>query len=86
MHIVIIIESRTIVSLISSFHPKLVLMFFHTYSIRDLWNYVQSWNFVSIIIFLISVKEGGDNNCEKQLMIIGGEWEFDEDVLKYHGQ
>jgi hypothetical protein len=61
-------------------------MFFHTYSIRDLWNYVQSWNFVSIIIFLISVKEGGDNNCEKQLMIIGGEWEFDEDVLKYHGQ
>lgn len=36
MHIIIIIESTTIVSSISSFHLELVLMFLHTYSIREL--------------------------------------------------
>jgi hypothetical protein len=36
MHIVIIIELITIVSSVSSFHPKLVLMFFCAYSIREL--------------------------------------------------
>jgi hypothetical protein len=42
IHIIIIIESTIIVSSISSFHPELVLMFLHTYSIRELLNYVQS--------------------------------------------
>jgi len=35
MHIIIIIESTTIVSLISSFHLELILMYFHTNSIKN---------------------------------------------------
>jgi hypothetical protein len=36
MHIVITVDSTTIVSSISSFHLELIPMFFHTNSIRNL--------------------------------------------------
>jgi uncharacterized protein YjlB len=61
-------------------------MFFHTYSITELWNYVQSWNFASIAIFVTGVKKKGYNRCEKQLMIVDGKGEFDQDIFKYHEQ
>ncbi len=36
MHVVITFDSMTIVLLIFEFQPKLILMFFHTNSIREL--------------------------------------------------
>jgi hypothetical protein len=42
MHIVIIIESTTIMSSIPTFQPKLVPMFFHMDSIRKFTSYIQS--------------------------------------------
>jgi hypothetical protein len=79
MPIVIIIELRTIVSSISNFHPQLIPMFFHIYSIREFRNYVQSWNFTSIVIYFIGVRGGKNNKGDKQLMIVDGR-EFDQDV------
>jgi DNA integrity scanning protein DisA with diadenylate cyclase activity len=72
MHIVITIESTPIVSLISNFHPKSIPMYFHVDSIREFRNYVQSWNFISIVIYFTSVREGKNKKGEKQLMIVDG--------------
>jgi hypothetical protein len=58
MHIIITIESMTIVPSISSFHPKLIPMFFHIDSIKEFKNYVQKWNFTSIVNYFTSVKGG----------------------------
>lgn len=80
MHIIITIESTTIMSSISSFHLKLIPMFFHIDSIREFKNYVQRWNFTSIVIYFTSVRGGKNNKGEKQLMIIDGR-KFDQDVL-----
>ncbi len=56
-------------------------MFFHMDSMKEFRSFIQSWNFTTIIIIIIGVKGGGDNNGGKQLMIIDGEGEFDQDVL-----
>ncbi len=56
-------------------------MFFHMDSMRKFRSFIQSWNSTTIIIIIIGVKEGGDSNGEKQLMIINGEGEFDQNVL-----
>jgi len=40
MHVVIIIESITIMSSILAFQPKLVLMFFHMDSIREFKKFI----------------------------------------------
>jgi hypothetical protein len=42
MHVVITIESTTIVSSIPAFQPELVPMFYHMDSIREFKNYIQS--------------------------------------------
>jgi hypothetical protein len=81
MHIVIIVESTTIVSSISSFHLELVPIVFDTNSIREFINFVQSWSFANIMVIITSVRGGGDNNGEKQLMIVDGKGKFDQNVL-----
>ncbi len=50
MHVVITIESITIVLVIPTFQLKLIPMFFHMDSIREFKNYIQSWRFATIIV------------------------------------
>jgi hypothetical protein len=59
MHVVIIIESITIVSSIPTFQLKLIPMFFHMDSIREFKNYIQSWRFAAIIVIVIRVRGVG---------------------------
>ncbi len=81
MHVVITIESTTIVSSIFAFPPKLVPMFFHMDSISKFQKYIQSWRSPNIVVIVIGVKGVGDNKAEKQLLIADGECEFDQNVL-----
>jgi hypothetical protein len=56
MHVVIIIESTTIVSLISTFQHELVPMFFHMDSIRKFRSFIHNWRFATIVAIIISVR------------------------------
>ncbi len=56
MHVVITIESTTIVLSIPAFQPELILMFFHMDSIR---------RFITIGFIIIGVREVWDNEGEK---------------------
>jgi hypothetical protein len=77
MHVVITIELMTIVLSINIFEPKLVPMFFHMDSIREFKSFFQCWNYVIIV----GVKGGRDNKGERQLLIVNGEGEFDQDII-----
>jgi hypothetical protein len=77
MHVVITIELMTIVLSINIFEPKLVPMFFHMDSIREFKSFFQCWNYVIIV----GVKGGRDNKGERQLLIVNGEGEFEQDIL-----
>jgi hypothetical protein len=81
MHVVTIIESTTIVSLIPTFQLELVPMFFHMDSIKKFRNFIQSWTFVTIVAIVIGVRGIGDNKCEKTLLIIDREGEFDQNIF-----
>jgi len=50
-------------------------------SIRELRNFIQSWKYVTIVVIIINVKEIGDSKREKQLLIVNGKGEFDQDVF-----
>ncbi len=77
MHVVITIESTTIVSSIPSFQPKIVPMFFHMDSIRKFRNSILRWRSAPIVIIVIGVKGIGDNRNEKQLLIADRKGKFD---------
>ncbi len=77
MHVVIIVESTIIVSLITPFEPELVPMFSHMDSIRVFRNFIQSWSSIIIVITIVGVKGEGNSTCEKPLLITNGEGEFD---------
>ncbi len=62
MHVVITIESSTIVSPITIFEP--VPMFFHMDSIRKFKSFLQNWNFVTIVVIIIGVTGRGNNKGE----------------------
>jgi len=49
-------------------------------SIREFRSFIQSWRSTTILIIVIGVREVGDNKGEKQLLIIDGKNEFDQDV------
>jgi len=83
MHIVITIESITIVPSILAFQLKLIPMFFQMDSIRKFRNFIQRWRSTTIVVIIISVRGVGDNKGEKQLLIIDGEGEFDQDVFTF---
>jgi hypothetical protein len=53
MHVVITIESTTIVSSITIFDPKLVPMFFHMDSIKEFRSFFQNQSFVIILSSLL---------------------------------
>ncbi len=78
MHVVISIEQTTIVSSIPTFQPKLIPMFFHMDSIREFRSFIQSWKFPTIVIIVIGVKGIKDSKDEKQLLIINGKGEFNQ--------
>jgi len=65
MHVVITIESTTIVLSIPAFQPELILMFFHMDSIREFRSSIQSWRFITIGFIIIGVREVWDNEGEK---------------------
>ncbi len=76
MHVVITIESTTIVSSILAFQTKLVPMFFHMDLIRKFQNSIHSWRFATIAIIVIGVRGIKDNKVEKQLLIADGKVNF----------
>jgi hypothetical protein len=73
MHVVIIIESTTIVSSILAFQLELVPMFFPMDLIRKFKNYIKSWRLTTIVVIVIGVRGVGDNKTKKQLLIVDGE-------------
>jgi hypothetical protein len=83
MHVVIIIESTTIVSSIHAFQTKLVPMFFHMDSIIKFKNSIQSWRSTTIVVIVIGVKGIKDIKGEKQLLIIDREGEFDQYIIVF---
>jgi hypothetical protein len=72
MHVVITIELMTIMSPIIVFELELVPMFFHMDSIGE---FKKSSNIIAIIV--VGVRGKRNNKCEKQLLIIDEEGEFD---------
>ncbi len=56
-------------------------MFFHMDSIRVFKSFIQSWRSTTIIIIVVGVRGIRDSKGEKQLLIVDGEGEFDQDVL-----
>jgi len=64
MHVIIIIESTIIVSLIPTFQPKLVPMFFHMDSIKVFKSYIQSWRSTTISIIIVGVRGVRDSKGE----------------------
>jgi ascorbate-specific PTS system EIIC-type component UlaA len=65
MHVVITIESTTIMSTILAIQPKLIPMFFHMDSIREFRNSIQSWRSTTIVIIAIGVRVIRNNKIEK---------------------
>jgi hypothetical protein len=65
MHVVITIESITIMSSIFTFQLKLIPMFFHMDSIKKFKSSIKSWRFFSIIVIIISVRGVRDTKSEK---------------------
>jgi hypothetical protein len=70
MHVLIMIESITIVSLILVFEPELIPMFFHMDSIRKFKTYIHNCRFITIVVIIIGVKGIEDNKNKKQSLII----------------
>jgi hypothetical protein len=83
MHVVITIKSITIVSSILTFQLELVPMFFHMDSIREFKSYIHSYKYVTIVVIIIGVRGIEDNKGEKQLLIINGKGEFDQDIIAF---
>ncbi len=81
MHVVITIESTIIVSSIPTFQLELIPIFFHMDSIRKFRSCIQSWRSITIAIIVTDLKGIKDSKGEKQLLIVDGEGEFDQDVL-----
>jgi hypothetical protein len=65
MHVVITIESMTIVSPITIFELELVPMFFHMDSIKEFKSFLQNWSFDIIAIIVVYVKGGRNSKGEK---------------------
>ncbi len=65
IHVVIIVESLTIVSPIIFFELELVPMFFHMDSIREFKSSLQNWSYITIVDIIVGVKGGGNNKGEK---------------------
>ncbi len=83
MHVVITFESTTVVSSIPTFQPKLILMFFHMDSIIKFSSSIQNWRFTTITIININVRGIEDNKGDKQLLIVDGKGEFDQNVFVF---
>jgi len=81
MHVVITIESITIVSSILAFQLELIPMLFHMDSIRKFKSYIHNYRFITTIVIIIGVKRIEDNKSEKPSLITNREGEFDQDVF-----
>ncbi len=81
MHVLIIVESTTIASLITHSKPELVPMFFHMDSIREFKSSLQNQSFFIIVIIILGVKGAWNNKGEKKILIANVQGEFDQDVF-----
>jgi len=81
MHVVITIKSTTIMSSIFGFLPKLIPLFFHVDSTREFESFVQNCMSPTIVVIFIDAKGAQDNKGEKNLLIIDGKGEFDQDIF-----
>jgi hypothetical protein len=81
IHVVITIELTTIMSLILTFQPKLIPMFFHMNFIREFRSSIQNWRSTTSVVIIIGVRGIKDSKGEQQLFIANGEGESDQDVL-----
>jgi hypothetical protein len=68
MHVVITIESTTIVSSIRALQLKLVLMFFHMDLIIKFQNFIHSWRSTTIAKIVIGARGIGDNKVVKKFL------------------
>jgi hypothetical protein len=50
-------------------------------SIRKFKSFIQSWRSATIVVIVIGVRGIGDNKGEKQLLIVDGESEFDQNIF-----
>jgi hypothetical protein len=83
MHVIITIESTTIVSSIFAIQLKLILMFFHMELISEFQNFIHSWRSATIAKIVINARGIGDNKVEKKLLIVNGKGEFHRNILAF---
>ncbi len=50
-------------------------------SIREFKSYIYSWKSATIVVIVIGVRGVGDSKGERQLLIVDGESEFDQNVF-----
>jgi hypothetical protein len=81
MHVVITIESTTIVLSIVAFQLELILIFFIWIPLENSEVLFKNWKSTTIAIIIIDVKGIGDSKGEKKLLIANGKGEFDQDIL-----
>jgi hypothetical protein len=87
MPIILVVESTTIVSSITTFEPILIPMFFHFDFFKEFRSKSLHPKFsTAIITIIITVIKGGGKNYEKQFKIIDGEGQFDQNVLIFGKQ
>jgi len=81
MHVVITIESTTIMSSLFAFQPKLIPLFFHVDSIREFESFIQNCRSPTIVVIFIDVKGAQDIKGENKLLTIDGKCELDQDIF-----
>jgi hypothetical protein len=50
-------------------------------SIREVKSSFQCWSYVTIVVIIVGVRGGRDSKGERQLLIVDGEGEFEQNVL-----
>jgi hypothetical protein len=81
MHVVITIESMTIISPITLFELKFVPMFFHMDSIRKFKSFFLNWSYATVVVIIVGARRKRNSKGEKQLLIVDEEGEFDQNDI-----
>jgi hypothetical protein len=50
-------------------------------SIREFKKSLQNWGYATIVVIIVGVRGGGNNKGEKQLLIVDGKGEFDQNAF-----
>ncbi len=52
-------------------------------SIRQLKNSLQNQGYATIVVIIVGVRGGGNNEGEKQLLIVDGKGKFDQNAFAF---